>query len=76
MSNEYTKEAKILKSYLDKLKNYYSSRLHQNNFTPGYANLDFRVKKLYDMYLEISSIGKYLSRFAEVNIEKRKADLV
>lgn len=64
MAREYAIQAKNLKNYLSKLKNYYASRLVRSNFTPGYTNIDFRVKKLYDMYLETAYIAKYLSKTA------------
>lgn len=65
MACEYIEEANNLRNYLIKLKKYYARELEKNNFTPGYMNINFRVKKIYDMYLEIASTGRYLSQLAE-----------
>jgi hypothetical protein len=55
LAEEYIKEAKELNSHIAEIKKQYY-------FTTSMADkdLDFRVKTLYSMYLELKHIGEYL----------------
>ncbi len=55
LAEEYIKEAKELNSYIGKIKKqYYSTTFLDDN------NINFRLKTLYNMYLDLKHMGEYL----------------
>ena len=59
LAEEYFNEANILKNYIKNLKN-------DKNEGPVDLNLHYRIKMLYDMYLELRNTGEHLMHKFEV----------
>ncbi len=56
MSQQYLKEAEVLRLYVKKLRTLYTDSKSNRN------EMDFRVATLYAMYLELKHTGEYLNK--------------
>ncbi len=66
LSNQYTNESNIIKRHIKKLKTEYKKQQSEN------LNLTYRIKTLYDMYLDLKHTAEYLQRKSEVMIKHEK----
>ena len=66
MSNQYINESNIIKHYIKKLKAEYKKQQSEN------LNLTYRIKTLYNMYLDLKHTAEYLQRKSEVMIKHEK----
>ena len=61
LAQEYNFEAKILKNHISKLKKNHAKELALND-----ASICRRVSTLYDMYLDLKYMGKFLTTRSEL----------
>ena len=62
LSQKYLEEAENLKKHIKLLKTQYVLKNEDSNFD----ELHYRITVLYEMYLDLVHIGKYLQRRREV----------
>ncbi len=62
LSQKYLEEAENLKKHIKLLKTQYVLKSEDSNFD----ELHYRITVLYEMYLDLVHIGKYLQRRREV----------
>ena len=65
LAKEYVFEAEVLKNYISKLKKNYAKELALND-----ASVCRRVSTLYDMYLDLKYMGKFLTTRSEFYYDK------
>lgn len=66
LADEYFKEASTLKQYIKNLKKYEIQNADDLNFK-------YRIKMLYEMYLEMKNTGEYLMyKFEVINSGKKQ----
>ncbi len=65
LAKQYFSEADTLKSYIKNLKKF-------ENKNPEDLNLKYRIKMLYEMYLELKNTGEYLMHKSEVTTNEQR----
>ena len=65
LAKQYFSEADTLKSYIKNLKKV-------ENKNPEDLNLKYRIKMLYEMYLELKNTGEYLMHKSEVTTNEQR----
>ena len=66
LSNQYINESNIIKQHIKTLKTEYKKQQSEN------LHLTYRIKTLYDMYLDLKHTAEYLKRKSEVIIKHEK----
>ena len=66
LSNQYTDEANIIKYHIKKLKDENKKQTSED------LTLTYRIKILYEMYLDLKHTAEYLQRKSEVMIKHEK----
>ena len=66
LSDQYVNESNIIKNHIKKLKAEYKNQQSEN------LALTYRIKTLYDMYLDLKHTAEYLKRKSEVMIKYEK----
>lgn len=64
LSQEYFKEAEVLKKHIKILKTFETQYVKVNNHNEN--EMHYRISILYSMYLDLIHTGKYLNRKCEV----------
>ena len=65
LAGEYFDEARVLREHIKGLRKYETENSDD-------LNLKYRIKMLYDMYLELRSTGAYLMHKSEVTNYEQK----
>lgn len=66
LADEYSEEAKSLKGYINKIKKDYGKPISIED-----GQMYYRVKILYNMYLDLNHVGKYLRKKYEVMLDDK-----
>lgn len=70
LSNQYINESNVIKQYIGKLK------MEHKKQQPENLRLTYRIKTLYEMYLELKHTAEYLQRKSEVIIKHEKQSAI